>query len=95
LGASHVCKGAIREDSHPTISIRIKRLINIISWILGTILCLADRIPVNHEYFFRFHHKEVIVVPDGAGAPIPCIPKIKRGLIPNINPCPTTGVFVG
>ncbi len=48
----------------------------------------------NDKCIFRFHNKEVTVVPFGAGSPIPCIPYIKHRLIANVNTCFTAGVFV-
>ena len=94
LKALHVWKGAIREDSYSTILIRIKRLVNIICWILWTILCLAGHIPINDECIFQFYSKDVTVGPYGAGPAIPCIPYINHGLIQNINTRFTAGVFV-
>jgi hypothetical protein len=95
LRTLHVCKGAIRKDPDPAILISIKGLVNIISWILGAILCLAGHIPINNECIFRFCNKDVSLDPYGAGPAIPCIPYIKHGLIPNINTHFTAGVFVG
>jgi len=42
--------------------ISIKGLVNIISWIIGVILCLAGHILKNNECIFRFYNKQIMVI---------------------------------
>jgi len=63
-------------------------------WILDTILFLTGYVAINDECIFRLCNKHVATLPYGARPAIPCLPHIKRGLIPNVDTHSTAEVFV-